>query len=98
DEMSTPLWIVDTANESVERVSATEVDVLEPGGDHDEAAQVAAILVGNRVVRIVAAYPGHAEAAFQSPRQSPAGDRADAAVGAAFGGREHAREPLLRQG
>src|SRR5947207_10454351 len=68
------------ADERIERVAGLEIDEVEPGAEHAERAQLAAVLVRDEVVRIVGAGPGVAEVAQDLAGNGPAGGGAIRAV------------------
>jgi hypothetical protein len=76
----------------VERVEAARIHVLQPGGEHPQAAQLAPMLVRDRVVGIVRPRAVLLERAERRAGNAEAGDDPIGAVGVAGGAAQEAIE------
>ncbi len=91
-------------DERVERVARLHVHQVRPGAEHLQRAQLAAMLVGDDVVRVVRTGPVVPESADRTPGNRASGDRAVRSVRAPLGSPQHIvqialphRPPLSRR-
>ena len=96
-EVTAPFGIALAVNERIERIARSEVDVVEPRRDDPQPAQIAALLVRDGVVGIVAPLSRHSEPSLHDPGKPPARHRANLAVASSLGRGQHTSQTLRRE-